>query len=687
MSIDRMQRVTILAPRRSAGTLVERLQELGLIHLEDACGRLRARGGDTAPTGSPPGGDKAVPSPPALSSPALSSEAVDAKVRQLEAIQHVLDTFAPVKKSFVQGLVSTPMRVKRAEMAQVVEQFDHEPLYFESMHALEELRDRERAIEAAEAEIAALELFRVLPFEPGDLLSLRLAHAWLGSLPRRAWDELRSDEQATELLALQKLSEDKGTVRICAIALARDLEEAARILRQHEFSEQAVPELDSPLEERIGHLRGKVQTWREECESLKTRMRDLSQFRREVGILFGHWLAKRAKLDAHNSAAASRRIAVLCGYVRDVDTPALDQALASEFPEVSATYAEPTPEDAVPVSLTHSRLVKPIRFLVDMFGLPDYFSFDPTAYLSVSFLVFFGMCFGDVVYGLMLCALAGYLARKARGFQGLHNFCMLFLYCGVSTIIFGALSGSWAADLWSPEYLGEGNPLLWIKERTALIDPLEKAVVMLVVCLCIGIITQLYGIALKGYGLLRRGDVLGAVFDAGLWLIMIPSVLIVISPLFFATPQPLRRLALMLMLSAGVGLVLTQGRKEKGIFAKGITGLVSVYGILGSYGCVAFIGDMLSYSRLLALGLTTTIVGMSFNIIGGLVRQIPWGMGIMLFVLVLVVGHLFNFAVSIIGAFVHPARLIFLEFFGRFYQGGGVRFRPLSLNSERVVVE
>ena len=156
--------------------------------------------------------------------------------------------------------------------------------------------------------------------------------------------------------------------------------------------------------------------------------------------------------------------------------------------------------------------------------------------------------------------------------------------------------------------------------------------------------------------------------------------------LFFATPQALFRLALIVMLAVMVGLVLTQGRREEGIVAKGITGLVSIYGILGSYGCVSFVGDMLSYSRLLALGLTTSIVGMSFNIIGGLVRDLPW-VGIVLFVLVLVVGHLFNFAVGILGAFVHPARLIFLEFFSRFYEGGGVRFRPLSLNSERLIVE
>jgi V/A-type H+-transporting ATPase subunit I len=372
--------------------------------------------------------------------------------------------------------------------------------------------------------------------------------------------------------------------------------------------------------------------------------------------------------------------------VRAADISRLEAALEREAPGATAIYSDPTPQEKVPVSLSTPKLVKPVRFLIDMFGLPDYFSFDPTPYLALSFLTFFGMCFGDVVYGIMLCAIAGYLAMKARKYEGLHNFCMLFFYCGISTIIFGVLTGSWASDLWKPEYLGEGNPLLWLKERTALIDPLDKAVLLLVICVGIGVVNQLYGIALRGYGLLRRGDVAGALFDAGLWLIMLPGFVIVAAALFTAEPKWLFRLGLGMMAAAGIGLVLTQGRQEKGFLAKFLTGLVSLYGIMGSYGCVSFIGDTLSYTRLLALGLTTSIVGMSFNIIAKLVREIP-AVGLILFIAVVIFGHLFNFAVSLLGSFVHPARLIFLEFFGRFYEAGGQRFKPLSLDTHEVVVE
>jgi V/A-type H+-transporting ATPase subunit I len=249
----------------------------------------------------------------------------------------------------------------------------------------------------------------------------------------------------------------------------------------------------------------------------------------------------------------------------------------------------------------------------------------------------------------------------------------------------GALTGAWAADLWDPKYLGEGNFLLKIKSTFSLIDPLDKPVVMLLVVLGIGIFNQLYGVLLKGYGLLRRGHVLDAVLDAGLWLIVLPGFLIVASKLFMPTPGWLSRLGTWMLALGGLGLMATQGRKEPTLSGKIITGIVSLYGILGSYGCMAFVGDMLSYSRLLALGLTTTIVGMSFNIIADLLRDVPY-VGAILFVGMLVVGHLFNFAISILGAFVHSARLIFLEFFGRFYEPNGVPFRPLSVSTERVMV-
>ncbi len=662
-----MKRVTLLVRRRTVGRFVGWLQRQGLVHLEDA----HARTGEG-------NGFKRLTS---------ATEDVDARLRELETVLGVFDTFAPLKRGFVQSFVPMPMRISAAEMEGVVAEFDLGPLHGECVCIGEEHREHERAIAAAEAELEALEFFRQLPFELQQVRSLKRVQVWIGSLDLRSWANLQLDTGAAELMALQELFPLKRGVHVCAIALERDRDEAGRLLRRYGFSERAVPELEGDLAGGIGALRAELSERRDAVEALRARAVELSACRREVDILRGHYQACRARLQAFSSMAATKRIAMVCGYVRVADVDRFGAALTSDFPDVPPFYADPVPDDSVPVSITNGRLVKPMRFLIDMFGRPDYFSFDPTPFLSVGFLVFFGMCFGDVLYGLLLCGVAWYLSKKSEGYEGLHNFTMMFFYCGISTIVFGVLTGSWASDLWRPEYIGEGNPLLWIKERTALVDPLEKAVAMLLVSLGLGVVNQFWGIVMKGYGLIRRGDIVGAVLDAGLWLVALPGFLITVSPLFFPTPTGLYHIGLALFAVGGGGLVLTQGRKEKGLVAKAATGVVSLYGIVGTYGCVSFVGDMLSYSRLLALGLTTGIVGMSFNIIGGLFRSAPPWIGIPLFIVVVVGGHLFNFTVSILGAFVHPARLIFMEFFNRFYESGGVRFSPLSLDTELVLVE
>ena len=141
-----------------------------------------------------------------------------------------------------------------------------------------------------------------------------------------------------------------------------------------------------------------------------------------------------------------------------------------------------------------------------------------------------------------------------------------------------------------------------------------------------------------------------------------------------------------LFAAGALGLILTQGRDAKGIGGKLFNGVMSLYGIVGSYGLTAFIGDTVSYSRLLALGLTTSIVGYSFNLMAGLLRDIPY-VGLVLFILVVVVGHVFNFTISVLGAFVHSMRLIFVEFFGRFYDGSGRAFKPLGFDSPTAMLK
>jgi V/A-type H+-transporting ATPase subunit I len=363
----------------------------------------------------------------------------------------------------------------------------------------------------------------------------------------------------------------------------------------------------------------------------------------------------------------------------------LNVSVKKEFPEAILILEEPGADEEVPVSLSQPYAVRPLSLLVEMFGLPYYRSFDPTPFLNFNFYIFFGICFSDVGYGTMLVLFASYLAKRTRLYEGINDFARILLYSGFSTIIFGALLGSWFGDLYQPKYLGEGNLLLWLQSKFALLDPVEKTIPALLLALSIGVCNQFYGICLKMFGAFRQGDWKSAVFDGLFWLILLPGLLILVSKLFIKTPSSLFNIGLLLFTAGAIGLILTQGRNLKNPVAKLMGGMASLYGIVGSYGITAFIGDTLSYCRLLALGLTTSIVGMTFNMLGGLLRDIPY-VGFLLFLVIIVVGHIFNFTISILGAFVHSMRLIFVEFFGRFYDAGARPFQPLGFDSPLCVI-
>jgi V/A-type H+-transporting ATPase subunit I len=270
----------------------------------------------------------------------------------------------------------------------------------------------------------------------------------------------------------------------------------------------------------------------------------------------------------------------------------------------------------------------------------------------------------------------------------------------VSTVIFGVLTGSWAADIYKPEYLGQNNILQRFVEKTTILDMMAKPVIALVISLVIGVVNQLYGIVVRIIQDMRQRNWRGALFDGVFWLVYLVGLLLfALSALSGIGGSALKYASLTAVIGGGIGLILTQGRDQGSLAGRFIFGVVSLYGIVGGYGTVSFIGDVLSYSRLLALGLTTAIVGMSFNIIATLIPQIicslfPFLSPVVKFpvvagaiiVSVMVFGHLFNFILSILSAFVHSGRLILLEWFGRFYQGGGEWFQPHGFTSDTVEI-
>jgi hypothetical protein len=629
----------------------------------------------------------------------------DDRATKLARVLDVIDAFVPPKRAFHENFVNLPAEMRRDEFARAVESVDVEPLHDEAT-ALQ--RDHARATRQADerrARIAELESWTGAPLPPAGL---RRCGADLGTVPVNAADDLQADADARADLACDVVATRKDVALVAAAWLAAPLatrqggpeadaappssEEPAprELLERHGFASleleptaaDAAPDAARTVGDVVDRLRRELADAETERAGIGERAGALAERRRAVLAALAYW---QAEVDRHRASArgvASNRIAVLTGYVRVRDLDTVETLIARDFPSVGLVTADPTGDEDVPVSLGGSPFFAPGQFLTSMFGLPDYFGFDPSPYIFFVFVLFFGFCFGDVFYGAMLLGLCAWLSGKVKREPGLRKMLHLFAWCGGSAMFFGVLTGSWLSDLFSEEYLGTGpvaSALSTMRNELAALDLMSKPMIGLCVAIGIGVITQFYGIALRTYREARKRDYVAAVCDGGLWLVYLPSLLLLGAGLGGLLPGIVTRIAIVTAVASAVGLVLTQGRHEEGVIGKAATGVVSLYGILGSYGTTSFLSDTLSYSRLLALGLSTAVVGMVANFLGNLLgSMLPVWLGVVVFVLIAVVGHLFNFALSMLGGFVHSVRLVFLEFFSRFYEGGARPFAPLG---------
>jgi len=329
-------------------------------------------------------------------------------------------------------------------------------------------------------------------------------------------------------------------------------------------------------------------------------------------------------------------------------------------------FEDPAEDDDVPVLLVNNAMAAPFEPVVALYSLPAYGTFDPTFVMSFFYIIIFGLMFADVGYGLLLvlACLAGLRFMHPSG--GLKKFLAMFAMCGASMIVMGVLFGGYLGDLpqaIAQNFGGRTEPLdlaLWF-------NPLNDPMTFLVVSIGIGAIHLFAGLAVQFYILWTCGKKTDAVCDAGSWMLLFIGV----GVSFLYMPVGLGLVALGLLM-----LICTQGRHEKNPIMKIVKGVMSLYNI------VNYVSDLLSYSRILSLGLASAVIASVFNIIGTMAG--PSVVGILMLIIVGTIGHAMNLAINLLGSFVHTSRLQYIEFFGKFYETGGRPYVPLAPVSKYV---
>ncbi len=329
---------------------------------------------------------------------------------------------------------------------------------------------------------------------------------------------------------------------------------------------------------------------------------------------------------------------------------------------------EPEEGDDVPILLKNNPFATNFEWVLGMYAYPKYGTFDPTFVMSIFYFIIFGIMFADVGYGLLLvlACFGGILLLKPK--PGMKRFLAMFGYCGISSILWGIILGSYFGDLpkmFATKMLGINPP-----EKIALwFDPLEDPMTFLVLSLAVGVVHLVGGMAVQFYLLCREGKWADALMDVGSWWVLFAGL-----GLLFVNPS----IGLWVTLSGVALIVLTQGRAKSGIVGKLFGGVAKLYDL------VSYLSDLLSYSRILALGLAAAVIAQVVNILGTL-KGGTFG-GYLLFILVFLIGHVLNLVINVLGTFVHASRLQYIEFFNKFYVDGGRPYKP-TVPSEDYSVE
>ncbi|MCD8138420.1 MAG: hypothetical protein LUE17_01340 [Planctomycetaceae bacterium] len=610
------------------------------------------------------------------------TQEIDNTLTRITAVVSFCTEHASQKPSFLDAMLPLKVVGTKAELDAALNEVDVDTLYDKTAAMRATIEKDNEIIARLTNDKTAIQQFAFL----GDNLPAlsRLKHVALDvvAVSGQGGKAFLMDERiASGEVVAEQLFADQTHAYYALLVPAADAAVLKGLIDDHGLHVQPIPRVDRGAAAEIADLDRRIN---ENKVSLEQHLEEASSFaddwQKKTALVAGYYESEKILAVARTGMAESDHLFVTRGYVKTDDLQAMTSRMESALPgatlmacDAPATDAE-QPEEP-PVSLKWNKWISPASLLVKMYGLPAYNSIDPTPYVFTIFFAFVGICLGDAAYGIALIGIMLWLKRKYQDQAGLQDFFTCFLYCGIATVIAGTLTGSWMGDL-SSMVPGLG----WFdrfRTSMALIDPVKDSQLALCIAIGIGVATQFYGMILRAYRDWRRGDKMGAFSDGILWIAF----------LLFALLGGLTGGSIfwILFVITCVLLILTQGRDQKSWISRILVGIIAIYGIVGAYGASAILGDLISYARLMALNLTGAALGSTFNMLARLSTDIPY-IGVIIGILVIVGGHLMNFFLNLLSGFVHSARLIMLEFFGRFYEAGGTAYTPYGFHSTSVDV-
>lgn len=506
---------------------------------------------------------------------------------------------------------------------------------------------------------------------------------FIGTLPNLWTTEMILDMLSNiSPVHVEIISSSKEQTGVFVLTIKENEEKLFEELRAMGFS---YPDsmLKNIPEEKIDELKSDIQKAKTDIVKMEDFFRENSDKLEELKFLQDYESMRTEKYEAIGQLLQTNNIFVFLGYIPKSKSSMLKDELIKKF-DVFIELEEPLDGEDVPTLLKNNGFSNPLEGTVESFGPPDTGEIDPTMVMSLFYYMLFGLMLSDAIYGVIITLICAIVLIKFKNtLEGsMKKAIKMFLLCGIATIFWGVMFGSYFGDLIdvvSENFFGKKItiPPLWF-------FPVEEPMRMLVFSMLLGVIHLLAGLTMKLANNLRNRDFKAILYDVVFWYtLLISSIVFLLSmELFintlgitFVLPPIAGKVAAVFFVISAVGIIATNGRESRNPFKRFLKGLYALYGITG------YLSDVLSYSRLLALGLATGVICTVINKMAAMTIGIPIA-GPFIFVIIIILGHTLNIAINALGAYVHTTRLQYVEFFGKFYGGSGRKFQPLSIKTK-----